>query len=471
MKKCYTNARLIDGRNFSGERKNVVAAGGFIVNFCDFVPNDAEVIDCQNKYLTPAWTDVHGHSDLSVFELADGGSRRWGGFGIEIAGNCGLSPFPVTEYNRENLEKVYENYKTPLEWSSYAEYAAKLNEKERGFELFSFCGHNTLHAAVMGYEEKKTSNEDLKKMGSLLAETLEQGALGMSLGLLYSPGRFATEPELEMLFRCCAKHEKIVCAHLRSEGDFLLESITEMFELCCKSDLHDFHISHLKTAKAANFHKIDALFDLLDRAEKDYGVNVTFDRYPFCQSMTQLSVVGPEKYLSVPDRIIMERLKNPSEKAEFLKYLQDLPPEKWHKTILAKCRLKKYSNFCGRTFAEIASTMQTSPAELALELIAADSVGTCAAFNTLSEENMLRIISDKRCFCGSDETAAEVGGQWLMPRNQFSGHKTIELQSANGVPSAEIIAKLTWRAAERFKLPRRSELRIGEKEDFTFFEK
>lgn len=84
---------------------------------------------------------------------------------------------------------------------------------------------------------------------------------------------------------------------------------------------------------------------------------------------------------------------------------------------------------------------------------------------------MLRIISDRRCFCGSDETAAKTDGSWLMPRNQFSGYKTIELQLANRVPLAEIIAKLTWRAAERFKLPSRSELRIGAKADFTFFEK
>ena len=295
------------------------------------------------------------------------------------------------------------------------------------------------------------------------------GALGMSLGLLYSPGRFAAQNELDILFKCCAEHEKIVCAHLRSEGDFLLESIKEMFELCRRNGLHDFHISHLKTAKAANFYKIDALFELLDRSEKDYGVNVTFDRYPFTQSMTQLSVVGPEKYLSVPDRIIMEHLKNPAEKADFLKYLADLPAEKWDKTVLAKCRIGKFRNFCGMTFAEIGASLGVSPAEIALEMIAEDSVGTCAAFDTLSEENMLRIICDSRCFCGSDETAAKIDGQWLMPRNQFSGFRTIELQMQKGIPLHEIIAKLTWRAVERFKLPLVKELCIGSPADFTLF--
>ena len=469
MRKCYTNVKLIDGKNFYGERKNIVVENGFITDFTDFVIEDAEVIDCRNKYLSPSWIDVHGHSDLSIFELEDGGTRRHGGFGIEIAGNCGLSPFPLTDLNRQNLTKVYENYQTPLNWTNYSEYVSKLRKQKHGFELFSFCGHNSLHSAVMGYEKKLPNADELQKITSLLTETLENGALGLSLGLLYSPGRFATANELELLFKCCAKHEKTVSAHLRSEGDLLIESITEMFELCRKSNLHDFHISHLKTAKAANFHKIDELFALLDHAEKDYGVNVTFDRYPFTQSMTQLSVIGPEKYLSIPDRIIMEHLKNPAEKADFFKYLADLPPEKWEKTTLAKCRLEKFRNFCGMTFADIGKKLNAAPADIALEMIAEDSIATCAAFDTLSEENMLRIICDKRCFCGSDETAVKISSQWLMPRNQFSGLRTIELQQKNGIPLHEIIAKLTHRAANRFKLPVCQELRIGAGADFTLF--
>ena len=276
MKKCYTNVHLIDGRNFSGERKNIIVDGGRIVDFSDFVPHDMEVFDCGGKYLSPAWIDVHGHSDMAVFELPGGGTRRAGGFGVEIAGNCGLSPFPLTEFNRENLLKVYERYKTPLWWGNYAEYQTELQKKDCAFELYSFCGHNSLHSAVMGYEEKAATADDLLKMTCLLSEVLEQGALGLSLGLLYSPGRFASESELDLLFKCCAERGKIVCAHLRSEGDYLLESVTEMFEICRRTGLRDFHISHLKTAKATNFHKIDSLFALLDRAEKDYGVNVTF---------------------------------------------------------------------------------------------------------------------------------------------------------------------------------------------------
>ena len=469
MKQFYTNVKLIDGRNFFGEQKNIAVENGVIIEFPEVIPEGHEVIDGGGKYLSPAWIDVHGHSDMAIFELVDGGTRRSGGFGVEIAGNCGLSPFPVSELNFENLERIYADYEQKINWSNYSEYVQSLMAKKRGFELFSLCGHNTLHAAVIGYDEKKADADDIKKMTLLLSEALEQGALGLSLGLLYSPGRFAAENELDALFKCCAEREKIVCAHLRSEGDFLLESIIEMFEICRKNGLHDFHISHLKTAKAVNFHKIDALFALLDCAEKDYGVNVTFDRYPFTQSMTQLSVIGPEKYLAVPDRIIMEKLENPVEKVEFLKYLSDLPQEKWQKTTLAKCRLEKYRKFCGMTFAEIGEFFGAVPAEVALEMIAEDSVGTCAAFETLSEDNMLRIICDRRCFCGSDETAVKLDGEWHMPRNQFSGLRTIELQKCKGIDLSEIIAKLTWRAAERFKLPVNSQLLIGAKADFTLF--
>ncbi len=469
MKKCYTNCRLIDGKNFYGEAENVIIENGFISTFSDELPPDAEIIDCENKFLSPAWIDVHGHSDLSVFELADGGTRRAGGFGAEIAGNCGLSPFPLTGFNRENLEKVYGEYQTLLEWEDYAQYRSELAERKRGFELYSLCGHNTLHSAVLGYDEKKADFSDINQMCSMLEKTFSDGALGLSLGLLYSPGRFASADELEALFRCCAEHDKMICAHLRSEGDLLIESIREMFELCCKCQVENFHISHLKTAKMRNFYKIDKLFELLDSAEKDYGVDVTFDRYPFTCTMTQLSVAGPEKYLSVPDRIITEKLQESAVREEFLHYLEDLPPEKWEKTMLAKCSIEKFKKFCGMRFCDIAEETGSSAPEIITEILSIDSVGSCGAFESLSGENMQRIICDKRCFCGSDETAAALDGTWHMPRNQFSGYRTIELQMKNGVKLPEIIAKLTWRAAERFKLPCKYELAVGCSDDFTLF--
>ena len=121
-------------------------------------------------------------------------------------------------------------------------------EKNLPCTIKYLIGHNTLRAAAAGYEKRELSRKELDETAFLLDKSLRDGACGLSLGLLYVPGKFYTSQELNTLFKIVAVHNKIVACHLKSEGKMLIESLEEMINYALESGLKKFHVSHFKTA-------------------------------------------------------------------------------------------------------------------------------------------------------------------------------------------------------------------------------
>ncbi|MBR7127871.1 MAG: hypothetical protein IKD09_04730 [Lentisphaeria bacterium] len=470
MKKTLIkNVKLLDGVNYFGTPGAVIVAERLIediIKDTESISDDNfyQIIDGQNQFLTPAFIDSHSHSDLSIlspFELA---SKKSSGFGIEIVGNCGLSAFPISERNFANLQKIYQKYPTKLNWTSCAEYYRQTLTNPTGTQIYSLTGHNTLHSCVTSYEQRQITVQELKLMQKLLAQSLEEGSLGLSLGLLYTPGRFAEDSEIIALLRTVATYDKIVAVHLKSEGDYLLESLTQMLEFAQKAKLSKLHISHLKTSGVANYHKIDRLLEIIENAPRTHGVSVTFDRYPFCRSLTQLSVAGPDKFLNTPDSKIMEILQNSvSECAEFRYCLQQKSADYFEKIILVATALERYQKFIGMKITQIAQLSNQSVADLILDLIKNDSVNCLAAFETMSEKNMRTIISHPLCMIGSDETARpydySLGSSHI--RNFGTTSEAIKILRQLGADNSLIIKKLSYFAHERFSLSLSGKIQKG----------
>lgn len=471
------NVKLLDGVNYFGEPYSLIVCGGEIAEICDepllSENNFNKIIDGENCFLTPTFVDVHSHSDISVlspFELA---SKKLSGFGAEIVGNCGLSCFPVSCKNIDNLKKIYKKYPIEINWETFADYQKIVQQNLTKTEIYSLVGHNTLHSAVATYENRAVSVDEIKLMQNLLAQSLEAGALGLSLGLLYSPGRFAEPQEVIELFKTVAEYEKTVCVHLKSEGDYLLESLMEMLDFSRQANLHNLHISHLKTGGEANFYKIDSLMEIIEKAPQTHGVYVTFDRYPFCQSLTQLSVAGPEKFLSVPDSRIMEILQNSDiECQNFLDYLKRKEETYFNKITLVATELVDYKKFAGENLVNIALKTNQSVENLILTLVKYDSINALAAFESMSEVNMRRIISHPLCMLGSDETARpldfSLGSSHV--RNFGSVSEFIKILCQLDCDKSFIIKKLSSLPCQRFSLHRLGELKKKYKAKFNLID-
>ena len=232
------------------------------------------------------------------------------------------------------------------------------------------------------------------------------GGSGLTWTTFYLNRRFGPHGLMKLL----ARSGSLYATHLRSEGRELIESLEETIELARSAGLRRVHISHFKTAGRANWHKLDRALALLEEARAG-GMELTIDRYPYTESMTQLSTILPGEWEDLDDETIERRLADPAT-AEALEHAlaEARPADSWKTVRLVGTSAPGMAEFCGETFDRIAARCKLPPAAVAVRLLSADAAGTTAGFRGMSEENLRRIIALDYCACGSDENARPADG-------------------------------------------------------------
>jgi len=324
------NAFIIDGTGTPGKISDVLIQNQKIIKIGQNLPETGikRKIDAKCSVLTPGFIDAHSHSDVSVLAAPEALGKISQGITSEIIGNCGLSTFPISDCNREHLQELYQHYNQKITWNNLTEYRNELNKRQVAVNIFSLCGHNTLRAAVSGYIQKKLNSESVNKIGQLLDQSLKEGAGGLSSGLLYIPGKFADQAELRFLLQKLAKFAKPYTTHLRSEGNTLQEALDEAIQLAANTNLQNLHISHLKIAGKNNWPKIDSVLQQINQAQSN-NLTITADRYPYLESMTQLSIILPSPFDDMDD-VSLERFLTDSEHfRSLLSALEEYPDERW----------------------------------------------------------------------------------------------------------------------------------------------
>lgn len=426
-----------------------------------------KIIEFKDEIIAPGFIDAHGHSDISALAAPECFSKISQGVTAEITGNCGLSPFPVTPENQEHLNGLYANYGIELSWQDYTSYCQESAKRAAALRLFPLCGHNTLRAAVAGYEQKELSSKELNRMCTLLEQELRAGAPGLSTGLLYVPGCFSCEDELLALMQTLAKLDKVFTTHLRSEGNTLLESLEEILSLAEKARLHKVEISHFKTAGKNNFSKLDAALELME-SYRQRGIDVRFDRYPYIESQTMLSVALGDAYSAYGDRELTTLLQDQQEYARALAHLKELhDSEYWKRIILAGTTHERYRKYAGKSFCDIPG----EPAEIVLEILQQSAPDATLAAISMSQENMLKILTHPLCCFGSDGNALPPDFRFGRPHPRAFGGaaKMARLLLENNIALPEVCRKLSGAAAEFFALDRCGALKVRNYADITVF--
>ena len=468
LKDCW----VTDGNGSPLAKKMLLIDGERIAAVEDHITESAAdtVFRFNGAVAAPGFIDAHGHSELSALARPDCFSKITQGVSTEIVGNCGLSAFPITEYNREHLAKLYETYGVELTWSDYLSYRAELKRRRVRLKLHSLCGHNTLRAAVAGYEQKELSPQQFDEMGKLLDEMLKQGAPGLSTGLLYVPGKFANEDEIIFLMKRLAASGKIYATHLRSEGNNLLQSLEETVFCAKKAQLKRLQISHFKTSGKANWHKLDDAFALLSEARQS-GIDLTIDRYPYTRSMTQLSIVLPGEWEELPDTVIQQKLSDAqtAQKAEELLRESD---RQWDNVLLIRTASAWGKSAPGKSISALAAQHHLPPETLVVKLLQDDAPGTTAAFEGMSPKNLQRIIAQAFCCCGSDENARpsddSIGRS--HPRGFGALPRFLKMRLEAGAAIPDAVQQLTGLPAAIFQLRDCGNLSVGKSADIVIFD-
>ncbi len=426
----------------------------------------AATIDASGCIVSPGFIDCHTHSDAYLVIEPDAPSKISQGITTEVNGQCGGSVAP--RYGEARLSSDWATILGErLTWHSMAEYREVLEAAKPAVNTVQFVGHNTLRSSVMGYAARTATADEIGKMERLLAESMDEGAHGLTTGLIYQPGKYSTPDEVEALARVAAKRGGIYATHMRSEGDSILEAIDEVIDLARRTGIRA-EISHLKTSGKNNWSKIDAVIGKIENAIGG-GLLLGSDRYPFCAAGTDLDIVLPDWAQEGAAPAEMARLADSATRAKIVAEI-NASDRDWSTVMIGGTWHEATKPLSGKTVADCLKpqkndTQAISPGELICRILELDGCKTGAFFFTMSERNLDRILSLPWILPGTDASLrapwGPLGADHPHPRAYGTMPEFYRRLRALGVAREEAIARMTSRAAERFGLKGRGVVAKG----------
>jgi N-acyl-D-amino-acid deacylase len=470
--------RIADG---SGKKKafraDVGIAGDRITAVGDLSNASAPlVIDAKGKIVAPGFIDMHTHSDFTSLGLPTADSKIMSGVTTEVLGSCGGSAFPLRGEARERRTAAFEREDYKVDWEDAEGYIRKASAIGCSTNRVLMLGHNMLRGSVMGYGNRKPAAAEMRKMLREVHIALDAGVFGLTSGLIYPPGCFAATDELVELCKPVAKRGGIYASHIRSEGDGLEDSIDEIIAIGERSGVA-VHVSHLKTSRPNNWHKIGWLKDRLFSARKG-GIDLTADRYPYLASSTGVDSVFPEWVYEGSEADEIARLRDPATRAKIReetgrKYASDAD---WHLVQIAYCSKRANRKWEGKRVTEIAKAMRLDPFDAACELVIADGPAVSAVFFHMKAENLAEILSWPFVMIGSDASARSAAPGRATgkphPRAYGTSARVLEefVREKKVLTLEEAVWKLAGFPANRLGLADRGRIAKGKAADVTVFD-
>ncbi|OQC39466.1 MAG: D-aminoacylase [Bacteroidetes bacterium ADurb.Bin037] len=357
-------------RGDAGIKNGRISALGKLGDYAD------KVVDVKGMAICPGFVDIHTHTDTNLLQCPTGDSRIFQGITTDVGGNCGGSPFP---------DGPFENASSFLN---------ALRDQKIGINYCTFTGQGSIRSAVIGDWNAPATAEQIQKMKELLDRQLDQGSIGLSSGLEYAPGAYASDEELVELLKIVAKHNGLFAIHMRNEDDRVEEALSEAIAMALKTGVR-LQISHLKAQNSNNWHKGPELLRLIDNAKRE-GVDVAFDRYPYTAFSTGLTSFIPlsGRQGSVED--VLERLEDKTTSAEFEKYALSRITRLGgtRNVIISACKLPhNKETFMGRTLEECMVISGKSEWDLIRDLLIEERLSPDIVAFAMTEDNVRLFLS------------------------------------------------------------------------------
>ncbi len=285
---------VVDGSGMPAFSADVGISGGRIVAVGDLGGREArEVIDAEGLVVSPGFIDMHSHDDLVFFNDRANAPKVLQGITTVVIGNCGISPAPTSpdmvDLLREYVKLLGD---LPDEWGTYGDFLQALEGLGGlGTNVVGLVGHGTLRIAVMGMDARAPTTEEMCEMKKILTRSMREGAFGLSTGLIYPPGAYASINELIELAKVVAREGGLHSTHIRSEGSSIEEALDEALTIGEEAGV-PVEISHLKIASRRKWGRIHAILRKLEEA-REKRIDVTADAYPYNAGATFLSALLP----------------------------------------------------------------------------------------------------------------------------------------------------------------------------------
>ncbi len=476
------NSTVVDGSGMPSFKANVGIEGKEISYIGDDAPKAKHVIDGTGLYTAPGFVDPHCHTDLLGFLKEQDKNRLLNGITTDTTGLCGVTMFPLSDEHKETflnsptagmvvstcvLKDDHE-----WDWHGFADYAAKYDKSEILSNMATYVGHGTIRIAAMGMENRKPTDAEMAKMKEMLEECLENGAIGMTLGLIYPPGVFSQKDELIELAKVVKKYNKHIAVHMRNESDYVLDSIEEMLDIARVTGVH-MHISHHKVAGKNNHGKSVDTLALIDKANAE-GLTVTLDVYPYTAGATSLAALLPPYMHGGGSEMTIKRLQEPGAAARIAEEIK-VPSKEfdslaagttWDKVLVLQTKTGKYD---GKNIAEIAKLKGVGDVEALCELIVENDNKTFMAIFLMDYDDVDRIVCHDVAMIGSDGMIAS-GANHARYVGTFVKAIVRYVKEEKLLTIEQAIHKMTQKPCKLLELTDRGVIKEGMKADIVMFD-
>ncbi|MFI1430869.1 amidohydrolase family protein [Streptomyces lydicus] len=491
MDTVLRDVRVIDGSGGPSYRADVALAGGRIAAIRREGdggprPDAARMVAADGLALAPGFIDMHAHSDLALLRDPAHEAKAAQGVTLEVIGQDGLSYAPVDDRTLAEVRAQITGWNgggpgdtsVDFDWRTVGEYLDRLDHgfDGRGIAVNAayLIPQGTVRMLALGWDDRDATPDELTRMKQLVAEGLEQGAVGLSSGLTYTPGMYASDAELTELCRVVARYDGYYCPHHRSYGAGALRAYEEMLALTREAGCA-LHLAHATMNFGVNEGRAPDLLALLDKA-LDAGADLTLDTYPYTPGCTTLVAMLPSWASEGGPEAILARLKDDATAAR-IRHAMEVDgadgchgvPIDWDAIEISGVADPALAGHVGRTVARTAAARGEEPWVTARRLLLDDRLGSTILQHVGHEDNVRAIMRHRVHTGGSDGI---LQGDKPHPRAygtfpHYLGHYVREL----GVLSLEeCVAHLTARPAARLRLPDRGLVREGYRADLVLFD-
>lgn len=477
---------IIDGTGNESFLGDIEIANGKIKEIGNLKKESKQSIDAENLIVCPGFIDIHNHVDQAIlaFPLAENYIMQ--GVTTSVVGNCGLSMAPVNYENLADLKRYLSpfleaGYDYSWDWTTLQEYFEKVRGKGTSVNIVPLVGQGTLRIAVKGFESSIASKEEMKRMKNLLSQSLENGAFGISTGLIYPPGSYSSTEELIELTSILKNYNAIYTTHLRSESDNLVEAVEEAIKIGEENKI-SIEVSHHKAEGKRNWGKVDCTLELMEKARKR-GVDINFDVYPYMAGQTTITSLLPPWSLDGGIEEMIKRLEN----LELRKKIQDeiamiegnewenmIQLIGWKNIVISKCPVnEKYE---GKSLEEILKNKNSidKPYEGFLEWLLEIKGEAMMLEFSMDEEDLKKVISHPlSSICSDAWVTGPSGSGNPHPRAYGTFPKVIKKYAIDSklITLEEAVRKMTSLPARKIGLKKRGIIKKGNYADIVAFDK
>ena len=474
-------ATVIDGSGAAGSRTDVGVRDDTIVAVGDLSREHAgRSLNASGKVLAPGFIDMHSHSDWRLWENRRAESKIRQGVTTEVVGNCGFSPAPASPEFLDDLRGFALHVPKGMDfsWRSFGDYLSAFDAGGLALNVAHLVGHGTLRIAAMGFARRAPTAGELAKMRALLAAAMDDGAFGMSTGLIYAPGSYSDTAEIVEVAHAAARGRGFYASHMRGEGATLLQAVTEAITVGREADM-PVQISHLKAAGKPNWGKVADALALIDAARAE-GLDVLADAYPYIASSTSLRTLLPDWALEGGVDAMLGRLKDSGGRAQIREALTSARGESmalrvgWDNIMIVGTIARRDAE--GRRLCAVAAARKLDPVDAIFELLT-DERGRCGVILfQMDEADLRRALAHPAVMVGSDGSSlAPTGPTAAMkphPRSYGTFPRVLGeyAREQRTVSLPQAVHKMTGLPARRLGLRDRGTIRVGARADLVVFD-